>query len=117
MYSTKDVLEILKISKPTFYKLCKNKGIKPKIVGSHYRYTDFDLERLLSDFGVDTRSQEKKFEGLVNNIWFMLVQYAKSLYGKDAETKLRKIIENQKDSIFVLNTTNFKEIKNESRNK
>lgn len=117
MYSTKDVLEILKISKPTFYKLCKNKGIVPKSVGCHYRYTDLDLERLLSDVGIDTRSQEKKFESLVNNIWFMLVQYAKSLYGKDAEIKLRKIIEEQKDSIFILNATNFKEIKNESRDK
>lgn len=117
MYSTKDVLEILKISKPTFYKLCKNKGIEPKIVGSHYRYTDLDLEKLLSDIGVDTRSQEKKFESLVNNIWFILVQYAKNLYGKEAEIKLRNIIEGQKDSIFILNTTNFKEIKNESRNK
>jgi len=117
MYSTKDVLEILKISKPTFYKLCKNKGIKPKIVGSHYRYTDFDLEKLLSEAGIDTRSQEKKFETLVNNVWFVLVQYAKSLYGKNAEIELRKIIQSQKDSIFILNATNFKEIKNESRNK
>lgn len=111
MYSTKDVIDILKISKPTLYKLCKSKCIKPKTIGRHYRYTDVDLRRLLSDEGIDTRDIEVKFENLVNNIWFMLVQYSKQLYGKDAENKLKEIIAGQKERIFFMNKTTFRENK------
>lgn len=111
MYSTKNVLELLKISKPTLYKLCKAKCIKPKTIGNHYRYTDEDLRKLLSDEGIDTRNPEEKFENLVNNIWFMLVQYAKQLYGKEAENKLKTLLEKQQPRIFFMNTTFIKEKK------
>jgi hypothetical protein len=96
---------LLKISKPTLYKLCKQKNLKPKRVGNRYRYTDHDLKLLTEN--VDTRSLEEKFSNLVNSVWFMLVQYSRELYGNEGEKKLKEIV--SRTNIFFMNSTIFKE--------
>jgi excisionase family DNA binding protein len=66
MISTKEALKLLHISKPTLYKLCKQKGIFPKKVGAHYRYTEADIQKLLFSEGADIRDLETKFVDLSN---------------------------------------------------
>lgn len=112
MYSTKDVLELLSISKPTLYKLCKKKGVAPKKICNHYRFSDLDIIKLTNQ-SLDTRDKRIKFECLVNDILNLLSQFSKQLYGKQGETKLHEILLRQKNSVFVMNMTHFKEIKNE----
>lgn len=106
--STKEVLKLLKISKPTLYKLCKQKGIKPKTVGGHYRYTDADLKKILTSQGVDTRNIESKFVDLVNDIWLTLVEFSNQIWD-NGEEKLKEILIKNKSDIFIMNVTNFKE--------
>jgi excisionase family DNA binding protein len=108
MYSTKDALKMLGISKPTLYKLCKKKGISPKTVGGHYRYTDSDIKKLLSSEGIDTRDLEAKFVDLSNDIWLVLVQFANQLWD-DGESKLKEIMMKNKEDIFLMNISKFKE--------
>jgi len=108
IYSSKEVLKLLKISKPTLYKLCREKGIKPNLIGRRYRYTEFDLKRLLSNQGIDTRDLETKFVGLVNSIWLILVEYANCLW-ENGEDKLKEIMIKNKDNVFFMNTTTFRE--------
>jgi excisionase family DNA binding protein len=108
MYSTKDVLKLLKISKPTLYKLCKKKGIRPKTVGGHYRYSETDLKKLLTSQGIDTRDIESKFVELVNDVWFVLVQFSNQLWD-EGEDKLREILLKNKSNIFLMNISTFKE--------
>lgn len=106
--STKEVLKLLKISKPTLYKLCKQKGIKPKTVGGHYRYTDTDLKKILTSQGIDTRNIESKFVDLVNDIWLTLVEFSNQIWD-NGEEKLKEILIKNKSDIFIMNVTNFKE--------
>jgi excisionase family DNA binding protein len=108
MYSTKTALKLLGISKPTLYKLCKQKGIKSKTIGGHYRYSDADLKKLLTSQGVDTRDLETKFVSLVNDVWFVLVEFSNQLW-EDGEDKLKKILMKNKENIFIMNISTFKE--------
>jgi excisionase family DNA binding protein len=108
MYSTKEVMGLLKISKPTLYKLCRQKNLCPKKVGTHYRYSDQDVKRLLD---TEIKSAEERFSNLVNSVWFIMVNYAIELYGKEGENKLKQMI--CKSNIFFMNTTSLKENKNE----
>jgi excisionase family DNA binding protein len=108
MYSTKTALKLLGISKPTLYKLCKQKGIKPKTIGGHYRYSDADLKKLLTSQGIDTRDLETKFVSLVNDVWFVLVEFSNQLW-EDGEDKLKEILMKNKENIFIMNISTFKE--------
>lgn len=105
MYSTKDVMGILKISKPTLYKLCKQKKLKPNMIGNRYKFTEYDLKILAEN--TDIRGLEQKFSDLVKNVWFILNHYAKDLYGNSGEKKLKEII--SKSNFFFMNSTKFKE--------
>ena len=108
MYSTtKDVLKKLNISKPTLYKLCKQKDVKPIRAGNHYRYTDKDIKNLLSQELDDTKIDEK-FVSLVNDIWLMLVEFSNEIWD-DGETRLKEILLRNKENIFILNVSTFKE--------
>jgi len=107
MYSTKDVLKKLKISKPTLYKLCKQKNVNPTRAGNHYRYTDKDINNLLSQ-ELDDRKIDEKFVGLVNDIWLMLVEFSNEIWS-DGEIKLKEILLRNKENIFILNVSTFKE--------
>lgn len=108
MISTKEALKLLHISKPTLYKLCKQKKIFPQKVGAHYRYTETDIKKLLSSQGIDTRDIEAKFVDLTNEIWNVLIQFSNQIWD-DGEDKLKEILLKNKENIFLLNITNFKE--------
>ena len=109
MFSTKDALKKLGISKPTLYKLLKQKNIKPKTVGGHYRYTDEDIKKLLSSQGIDTRDIETKFVNLVNDVWFSLVEFSNQIWD-NGEERLKEILLKNKENIFIMNISTFKEI-------
>lgn len=106
--TTKDALKLLGISKPTLYKLCKHKGIKPKTVGGHYRYSELDIKKLLSSEGIDTRNLEEKFVSLVNDVWYVLVEFSNQMWS-NGEEKLKEILMKNKDNIFIMNLSTFKE--------
>lgn len=108
MYSTKQALKQLGISKPTLYKLCKKKGILPKTIGGHYRFSDNDIKKLLSSEGIDTRDIEEKFVSLVNDVWFVLVEFSNQVWS-NGEEKLKEILMKNKDNIFIMNLSTFKE--------
>ena len=108
MYSTKDVLKKLSISKPTLYKLCKKKSIEPLRIGNHYRYTDIDLKKLLSQ-EFDDRKIDDKFVSLVNDVWLTLVEFSNEIWKDQGETKLKEILLRNKENIFILNVSTFKE--------
>jgi len=108
MYSSKEALKILKISKPTLYKLCKQKGIKPKTIGKHYRYSDSEIKMLLSSEGIDTRDLELKFVDLVNDVWNVLIEFSNQIW-ENGEEKLKEIMIKNRQNIFVLNISTFKE--------
>jgi hypothetical protein len=110
IYSTKDVLKILNISKPTLYKLCKQRNVNPKTVGRHYRYTEFDLRKLLVNEHISEKDLETKFVSLVNDVWLTLVEFSNFLW-TDGEEKLRKIMLRNRKNIFFMNITTFKGIK------
>lgn len=110
MFTTKTTLKLLNISKPTLYKLLKQKGIKPKTVGKHYRYSEDDIKKLLTSQGIDTRDIETKFVNLVNDIWNMLVEFSNQIWN-DGEEKLKEIMINNKENIFIMNISTFKETK------
>lgn len=108
MHTTKEVLKLLKISKPTLYKLCKQKGIKPRTVGGHYRYTDLDLKKILTSQGIDARNIDAKFVDLVNELWFVLVEFSNQIW-EDGEDKLKEILLRNRSNIFLMNISTFKE--------
>lgn len=109
MYTTKEVLKKLGISKPTLYKICKQKGLKPQLVGKHYRYTDENLKQILSDSGYDTRKIEDKFVEFTNDIWFILVKFANEIWSENGEEKLKEIMLKNKENLFIMNISKFKE--------
>lgn len=111
-YTTKQVLKFLNISKPTLYRICKKKKIKPqKTAGGNYRFSEQDLNRIFDNecFEIDI---EKKFVKTSRDIWLMLKGLAEEIWGiENGEQKLKTILEKNKD-IFILNESNFKETKN-----
>ena len=108
MFATKDALKLLKISKPTLYKLCKKNGVKPQKVGGHYRYSEVDLKKLMTKQGVDPKDIEQRFVELVNDIWFVLVEFSNRIWD-DGETKLKEILSKNKENVFFMNISKFKE--------
>lgn len=111
-YTSKDVLEILKISKPTLYKLCKQKNIKPKTISGHFRFSDEDLSILVSD-NKKEYDDKKEFEGLVEEIMFVLNKFSKKIYGIKGEDILKTMILKTRMKKFILNKTVFKGKNNE----
>ena len=107
-YSTGQVTEILNISRPTLYKLCKKKGINPKkTVGGNYRYTMADVNKLL-DKQIDERCTEDKFINAVNDVWLIMKKLSDEIWGFEmGEKKLIDILQKNKNDIFILNITNF----------
>lgn len=108
LYTTGQVTKILNVSKPTLYKICKNKGIKPqRTTGGNYRFSDLDLKKILDSDEINL-DIEQKFVKTVNDIWFMLKGLAEEIWGiEKGEKKLRRILEKHKDNIFILNMTKF----------
>ena len=111
MYTTGRLIQILNISRPTLYKFCKKKGIKPKKTpGGNYRYTELDLKTLLDDQGVDSRNVEEKLVNTINDVWIILKKLAEEVWGEQGERKLVELIEKNKNDIFILNLSTFKEM-------
>jgi len=110
LYTTGEVTKRLNISRPTLYKLCKDKRIRPSSTpGGNYRYSDEDLKRLLEIYNIDTRDVEDKFVNAINEVWIIFKKMAEELWGiGEGERKLREILENNKSDIFLLNSTSFK---------
>ena len=108
MYSTGQVVDILNISRPTLYKLCKNKGLIPKkTAGGNYRFTQDDL-RILMGNKVDDRNIEDKFVNAVNDVWLIMKKFAEDIWGiEKGEKKLIELLQNNRKDIFILNITNF----------
>lgn len=112
MLTTGQVVKLLNISRPTLYKLCKKKGIQPKkTAGGNYRYSDRDLKQLVNQEGIDTRNIEIKFVDAVNDIWIILKKLSQEVWGlENGEKKLIEILQKNKEDIFILNISHFKEI-------
>jgi len=107
-YTTKQILKILNISKPTLYKICKEKQIVPKkTIGGHCRYSDEDVKRLLDD-KINSKDIETKFIETVNDVWFILKKLSEEIWGiEKGQEKLIEILQKNKEDIFILNLSNF----------
>ena len=109
MYTTGETTRLLNISRPTLYKLCKVKGIKPKkTVGGNYRFSDNDIRRLINKT-IDENDIEEKFVNAVNDVWMIFKGFAEEIWGLEkGETRLKEILRNNKEDIFIINISNFK---------
>ena len=108
-YNTGKVCKILQVSRPTLYKLCKERNVKPKKTsGGNYRFTELDLKRLMGDEKIDDRNIEEKFVELVNDNWLLMKQFAEEIWGiESGQKKLKRILEKNKNDIFILNISTF----------
>lgn len=108
MYTTGDILKKINVSRPTLYKLCKNKGVKPhRTAGGNYRFTEVQVKKLLNQ-KLDPRDIDEKFVNAVNDVWVIFKKLAEDIWGLEGEEKLIEILENNKQDIFLLNLSNFK---------
>ena len=99
-YTTGQISKILNVSRPTLYKICSKKGIKPIIIGKKFRYTEIDLKKLLDE------ENNLNIEQKISDVFFILRQIGEEIWGKDqAEKKLMEIL---KENHFCLNKTVFK---------
>ena len=107
-YTTGQITKILNISKPTLYKLCKEKNINPrKTAGGNYRFSEIDLRQLLGESEV--KNIEQSFVKVVNDVWLILKNMAEEIWGVEGEKRLIEILKKNKDNIFILNKSIFKE--------
>ncbi len=108
MYTTGDITNRLNISRPTLYKLCKQKKIFPKKTpGGNHRYSEIDFINLLNDFEIDDKNIEDKFIKMTKDIWLVLTEFSKTIWGNDfGEQKLKEIV--QKNELFIMNVSRFK---------
>ena len=111
-YTTGQITKILNISRPTLYNLCKKKKIRPqRTAGGNYRYSEENLKELLEQ-NLDEKDLETSFVEAVNDIWVILKKLADNVWGVDqGEERLVQILQKNKNDIFILNISNFKEIK------
>ena len=109
-YTTSQATKILNISRPTLYKLCKSRNIKPQqTIGGNYRFSEYDIKKLLNK-DEQQINLEKQFVNIVNDIWFILRKFADDIWGlKEGEKRLIEILRKNQDEIFILNMSNFKE--------
>lgn len=109
MYTTGQVTKYLNVSRPTLYKLCKEKGIRlKKTAGGNYRFSEEDLQKLIDEEKVDARGVEEKFVDTVNDVWLVLKKLAIEIWGiEDGERKLVEVLKKNKKDIFLLNVTNL----------
>ena len=108
MYTTGEATRLLNVSRPTLYKLCKDKGIEPnKTAGGNYRFTEIQIKKLLNQ-NLDTRNIEEKFVNAVNDVWIIFKKLAEDIWGLEGEKKLIEILEKNKQDIFLLNLSDFK---------
>jgi len=107
-YTTKQILKILNVSKPTLYKLCKDRKIvAKKTVGGHCRYSDEDVKELLGD-QINSKDIETKFIETVNDVWLILKKLSEEIWGMEkGQEKLIEILQKNKQDIFILNLSNF----------
>ena len=108
MYTTGDIVKKLHISRPTLYKLCKQKKIFPKqTAGGNYRYSELDFINLLNDFEIDNKNIEDKFIKMTKDIWIVLTEFSKTIWGNEfGENKLKDII--KKSDLFIMNVSTFR---------
>ena len=108
MYTTGEITKRLNVSRPTLYKLCKQKKIFPKkTVGGNYRYSEIDFINLLNDFELDDKNIEDKFIKLSKDIWLILTEFSKTIWGNEiGEERLRDIVQN--NNLFIMNVSQFK---------
>jgi hypothetical protein len=109
-YTTSQVQKIINVSKPTLYKLCKQKCVIPqKTSGGHSRYSDQDIKKLLGENGLN-KNIDQKFVETVNDVWFILKKLSEDIWGiGKGEQKLIDIIQKNRNDIFILNLSVFKE--------
>lgn len=106
-FTTGQVLERLNISKPTLYKLCRDKNVRPfKTVGGHNRYSNEDLEKLL-ERKIDNENVDEKFDALVEDVLSVLGRFAYETWGEKGQSRLLDIIEKKKNN-FITNISTFK---------
>jgi excisionase family DNA binding protein len=106
LLTTNQVLKLLNVSKPTLYKLLKQKQITAKkTVGGHRRYSEDDLKRLLND--QNGKSIETKFVDAVNDVWIILKKLSEDIWGIEGQDKLTEILLKNKKEIFILNISKF----------
>jgi len=49
LYTTKEAMELLKVSRTTLYRLVKNQGLKSIKVGGTIRFTEDEINRFLEE--------------------------------------------------------------------
>jgi excisionase family DNA binding protein len=101
-YSTNKACKLLSLSRPTIYKICKAKNIEiEKTIGGSYRFSEIDLKRIIES-RENTESVERRFSNMIEDVMIMLNAMAKEIYGEEAEQKLKDLIMNNKQEIFIL---------------
>jgi len=110
MYTTGDVCKILNVSRPTLYKLCKERSVHPKKTSGNFRFSETDLKKILQENGKDLRDVEERFLDLVKDTWLIMRQMAKEVWGvNEGEKKLVDFLQKNKDDLFILNVSSLKE--------